>query len=117
MALVESTTGVVFDELKGGTAVKILTKAASLTVTEAGTVAKGTLLSVSDGVFAVCAAGETANAILAEAVVAEDAGTVDAVIFVKGQFNREAVVVADGDTAEAHEEELRAVGIYLTAVK
>ena len=40
-----------------------------------------------------------------------------ATIFVRGEFNREALTVAAGDKAEAHEIELRKVGIYLTSVK
>lgn len=117
MALLETLDGVAFDELKGGTSVKTLIKAATITAAEAGTIAKGTLLSVDGGVFSECALAGTANAILAADVTADEAGDVDCVVFVKGIFNRESVIVADGDSVDDHEEELRAVGIYLTAVK
>ena len=109
--LITTTTGVHYDDLIGGTNVSVVT--ANVAVSGA-TLARGSLLTVTDGTAAASAKGAAANAILAASVVAED--TV-ATVYVKGQFNRESVIVAEGDDINSHEAELRNVGIYLTSLK
>ena len=58
----------------------------------------------------------------ASAVLAHDTDLTGAdvvvTVYISGQFNREKLIVAQtADNATAHEEELRAVNIYLTSVK
>ena len=63
---------------------------------------------------ALVGASDTAAYVLAADIAVGD--TV-ATVFTRGQFNREALAVAEGTTVAAHEEELRKVGIYLTSLK
>lgn len=113
---INSVTGVEFDEIIGGTTVKAMTANGTLTVDEAGTVERGTLLSGTDNTYTVCASGGEATAILAHDVVVEEAGDVTATVYTAGLFNRDRITVADGDTVDAHEDELRSLGIYLTHI-
>lgn len=106
-----------FDELIGGTSVTPLIFNATVTAAAAGTIKKGTLLSEAGGKFAPTAAEGTAAAVLAEDVVAAEAGDVTGTIYVRGIFNREKLIAATGDTVAAHEAELRKIGIYMTSVK
>lgn len=112
MEFVETATGVAYDDLIGGTNVSVLN--ANVTVTAGTAMKRGTLVTVTDGTAAATAKAGKATAILANDVSATDTS---ATVYVKGQFNREKLIAADGDTVEAHEEELRAVGIYLTSIK
>lgn len=110
MAHYETQTGVSYDELIGGTAIAALN--ANISISEASTaVAKGAILTSAG---AVVAKGAEAFYVLAADIAVGD--TV-ATVFTRGQFNREALSVADGDTVDAHEEQLRKVGIYLTSLK
>lgn len=125
MAYIEEVQGVHYDELIGGTAVTPLTKNGTLANVAATTVVpKGTLLAIdaTSGKYIVAAkAGTsvpTANAILAQEVTqGDDTDDIAVTVYTRGLFNREKLVAASGDTVDAHEEELRAVGIYLTSVK
>lgn len=100
------------DHLLAGPEVTSLLKNVEIT---AGTAMKrGTLLSFTDGKAAACAKGGVAAYILAEDV--DEAATV-ATVYSQGYFHREALIAADGDTVDAHEEELRGVNIILTSVK
>ena len=83
------------DQLIGGTAVTALTK----NITLKGLDAEKTLKR---------------GAVLAEDVVV-GTGDVVATVYIRGIFNAEEMSVgAESDSVQAHEEELRAVGIYLT---
>ena len=62
------------------------------------------------------AAGKTAEFVLMKDVDATEADAVGTV-YVSGRFNREKIILADGDTAEAHEDELRLRNIYFTTLK
>lgn len=110
MAYFENQNGVSYDELIGGTAVAALNANISITAA-AAPVARGTLLT-SAGVK-VAKAGEASYILAADIKTGDQVATV----FTRGQFNREALIVAEGDTVEAHEEQLRKVGIYLTSLK
>ena len=110
--LVTTSTGVHYDDLIGGTNVSVV--AQNVKVTAGTAMARGTLLTITDGTAAATAKASTANAILAAPVSTTD--TV-ATVYVKGEFNREKITVADSDTIGAHEAELRNVGIYLTSLK
>lgn len=81
-----------------------------------GVLERGTLLGVdTDGDMVIMATGATANAILTDAV---DTGTSDAVVataYRTGHFNRNKLIVAEGYTiTAADEEELRKCGILLS---
>lgn len=100
------------DYLLAGPEVTSLLKNVEIT---AGTAMKrGTLLSFADGKAAACAKGGVASYVLAADVDAE-ATVVTA--YSQGYFNREALIAAEGDTVDAHEEELRKVNIILASVK
>lgn len=125
MAYVEELQGVHYDELIGGTAVTPLIKNGLLSSVTAKTVVpKGTLLAIdgTSGKYVVAAKAGTsvpaASAVLAAEVTQGD-GTSDisVTVYTRGLFNREKLVAASGDTVDAHEEELRTVGIYLTSIK
>ncbi len=123
MAYIEEVQGVHYDELIGGTAVPVITKNVTLGAASAETEYKrGTLLALNNGKYAPAdATSETTELKTASAVLAADtvAGTSDivATVYTAGMFNREKLIAANGDTVDAHEEELRTVGIYLTSIK
>ena len=100
------------DTLLGGNAVVPLTK--NVTIAAGTEMKRGTLVTVTDGVASATKKGEKASYILANETSKDD--TV-ATVYSRGLFNREAVIVADGDTVEAHEEELRTVSIVFTSIK
>ncbi len=109
------------DQLIGGTAVAALTKNITLKGLEAEkTLKRGAVLAVSEGKYQIVdAASQTSALKVANAVLAEDVvvGTSDVVatVYISGIFNAEEMTVGSGsDSVQAHEEELRAVGIYLT---
>ena len=115
MANIETMAGVSYDELFAGTEVAVLTK--NVTVASGGNIKRGTILSVNNaGKAEVTAAGKTALYVAAEDVDASAADTVGTV-YTAGYFNREKLIVASGDTVDAHEEELRSVGIRLSSLK
>lgn len=99
---------VVYDELIGGTAVATITK--NLTISAGSALKRGALLD-EDGVL-------VANGATAMYVVDVPCSATDTVVtvYTAGQFNREKLTVASDTTVDAHEAELRAVGIYLTSL-
>lgn len=108
MALKEETT-MTYDEIIGGCAIAPLT--ANITISAAAAkVAKGAVLTAEG---AVADGSAVAKYVLAADIAQGD--TV-ATVYTAGQFNREKLTVAAG-TVEVHEEQLRAVGIYLTSLK
>lgn len=125
MAYIEEVQGVHYDELIGSTAVPVLTKNGALSGVSAKTVVKkGTLLAIdaeSKKFVVVAQAGVSvpvACAILAKEVI-QGSGSEDitVTVYTSGVFNREKLVVNGEDTVDAHEEELRDFGIYLTSLK
>lgn len=109
----EKLTGVTYDNLMGGPEVTALTKNISI----AAAVKRGQLLSKGTGDdYIATAKGATAAFVAAEDVEYTDSAIV-ATVYARGLFNRESIIVADGDTVDSHEEELRDVGIYLTSIK
>ena len=109
------------DQLIGGTAVAALTKNITLKGLSAEKALKrGAVLAVSEGKYQIVDSAsatpalKVANAVLAEDVVV-GTGDVVATVYIRGIFNAEEMSVgAESDSVQAHEEELRAVGIYLT---
>lgn len=107
---VSEQTGVTYDELIGGTAVSVLT--ANIAITAAtNPLERGTVLTV-DGT--IVDGSKEAAYVLANPI---EKGDTAATVYVKGQFNREKLIVAEGDTVGAHEAQLRKVSIYLTSLK
>ena len=109
------------DQLIGGTAVAALTKNITLKGLSAEKeLNRGAVLAVSEGKYQIVDAASATPALkVANAVLAEDVivGTSDVVatVYISGIFNAEEMSVgAESDSVQAHEEELRAVGIYLT---
>ncbi|MBR6343782.1 MAG: head decoration protein [Selenomonadaceae bacterium] len=109
-----------YDELLAGPEISTLTKNIKL---KSGAIYKrGMLISTSIGEDGITETGEqttsgkTAEYVLMRNVDATEADTVGTV-YVKGRFNRENIVLADGDTVEAHEAELRLRDIHFTTLK
>lgn len=122
MAYTEKIKGVEYDELIGGTAITAMTANVTLKGVTASYV-RGTLLAVKDGKYEIVdsknddEALKVANVVLAEDVELKGSDVV-ATVYTRGLFNREKLVVKQSDdNATKHEEELRKVGIYLTALK
>ena len=109
------------DQLIGGTAVAALTKNITLKgLSTEKALKRGAVLAVSEGKYQIVDAAsatpalKVANAVLAEDVVV-GTGDVVATVYIRGIFNAEEMSVgAASDSVQEHEEELRAVGIYLT---
>ena len=122
MAYTEIIKGVEYDELIGGTAITAMTANVTLKGATASYV-RGTLLAVKDGKYEIVdSKNEAAELKVANVVLAEDVelkgSDVVATVYTRGLFNREKLVVKQSDdNATNHEEELRKVGIYLTALK
>lgn len=82
-----------------------------------GALKRGTVLAMTDGIYAVLGTGNTgkANCVLDDDVDATGSNPVAAVAYRTGHFNRKALIVAEGYTmTKADEEELRKCGILLT---
>ena len=77
-----------------------------------GNYARGTVLKASDDALTICGASDTPEAILAEAV---DASSEDkqAVVYLTGEFNTAALIVASGASASGLKAKLRAKSIFL----
>jgi len=109
MALYEKVT-LDSNGLIGGPEIAMLTKNVELTA--AKEMKRGTLLTTTSGKVA-------AKAGVADCILAEDTDSKAkvATVYISGRFNREKLIVATGDTVDAHEEELRDKNIYLTKLK
>lgn len=126
MAMVESTVGVVYDELIGSSKIPLITKNVEFAqASDEKILKRGTLLAVNESGEYVEADStpETASIKVAVAILKNDVvlSTTDKVvgtIYTSGMFNREATILAqESDNIDNHEEELRDVGIYITSIK
>lgn len=126
MAMVESTVGVVYDELIGSSKIPLITKKVEFAqASDEKILKRGTLLAVNESGEYVEAdsTSETASIKVAVAILKNDVvlSTTDKVvgtIYTSGMFNREATILAqESDNIDNHEEELRDVGIYITSIK
>lgn len=99
---------VVYDKLIGGTAIATITK--NISISAGNALERGAVLDENG---ALVANGATAMYVVAVPASATD--TV-ATVYTAGQFNREKLSVASDTSVDAHEAELRAVGIYLTSL-
>lgn len=112
MGTLNESTEIKRSDIIGSSAVSIVT--ANVKVVAGTAMARGTLLTTTDGTAAATAKAGVADCILAEDVSATD--TV-ATVYTKGMFIRDRLTAASDDTVAAHEAELRKAGIYLTAIK
>lgn len=99
------------EHLIGGPEIPFLLK--NVTVTAGTAMKRGTLMTVTGTAAVATAQAAVANAILSCDI--DDKATV-ATVYVSGRFNREYLIAARGDTVDAHEDELRNAGIFLTSV-
>ncbi|MBR1728511.1 MAG: hypothetical protein IJ728_03195 [Selenomonadaceae bacterium] len=105
-----------YDELIGGGEIPILN--ANVTIKGGDAIKRGTLMSISsDNTIAKTAKGGVADYILQEDIEATSETTVIGTVYISGRFNREKIIVANGDSVESHEQELRMRNIYLTSLK
>lgn len=111
-----------FDELLAGPEIATLTKNIKLQSGKA--YRRGMLISLVklEGETAATAelgkqtaAGDVAEYVLVQDVDATEADAVGTV-YVKGRFNREKIILSEGDTVDAHEAELRLRDIHFTAL-
>ena len=111
-----------FDELLAGPEIATLTKNIKLQSGKA--YRRGMLISLvklEGGTAATAelgkqtAAGDVAEYVLMRDVDATEADAVGTV-YVKGRFNREKIILSEGDTVDAHEAELRLRDIHFTAL-
>lgn len=108
MAYITDEKGTSFDNLIGGTKVKLITE--NITVTPGTAIPRGAIVTSAG---AVVKSGEDAYGVIACDVEAADEV---ATVYVSGEFNREKLIVSESDTVEAHKDELRAKGIFLSSV-
>ncbi len=107
MALYESVA-VKSDNLLAGGEVTALTK--NISITTGTAILRGTLVD-EDG--APVTKGGIAAYIVARDIAATD---VVATVYSRGYFNREAAIVAEGDTVADHEDELKSSQILFTSI-
>lgn len=100
------------DNLLAGPEITTLLK--NISITPGSAMKRGTLITVTEGKGAATKAGEAASYVLARDV---DEKAEAATVYTRGRFNREAIIVAEGDTVEAHEDELRPFDIVFTSLK
>lgn len=109
MAIHETTKAATsYDELIGSTVITAVMY--NITVTPGTALKRGSVLT-ADGSLA--GTGDTAEYVLAVPLAKDDA---TATVYVSGMFNREKLIVAEGDTVETHEAQLRDKNIYLTSI-
>lgn len=115
MSMFETCVSVENDELIGGVQLPLLNK--NIAVSAGNVLKRGTIVDKNGAM--VKAADDDEPATVAYGIVASDVSAEDDVvtIYTSGLFNRERLIVSDGDTVEAHEDELRTVGIYLTSIQ
>lgn len=115
--IIENAT--VYDQLLAGPEVPVLTK--NILLKKGAAYLRGML--ITEGTAAGAAATQTAAGNVCDYIMKDDldltSAEADAVgtVYVSGRFNREKIVLAAGDTVEAHEAELRLRNIYFTALK
>lgn len=118
--------GAGFDELIGGHTIRLSTKNVELAAASAD-LKRGTILGVvtkaddaDKGRYKIVDATKTDGTEIADCVLARDVSAdqtpVIAEAYRSGEFNRQKLLTADGDSAAAHEEELRTKNILMTSL-
>ncbi len=107
--------GASYDELFGGAEITVLNK--NITFVKGTNYKRGMLLSETDGKVTQTAKGGTALYVCANDFDLTDAENNEVgTVYISGRFNREKIIVADGDTVDAHETELRPLNILFTSL-
>lgn len=107
--------GASYDELFGGAEITVLNK--NITFTKGANYKRGMLLSETDGKATATAKGGVALYVCANDLDLTNTETDEVgTVYTSGRYNREKVIVADGDTVEAHEVELRPLNILFTSL-
>lgn len=123
MKYVEQIHEMKWDNLIGSTGITSFTaNVVFAQAAEAAALERGTVLAkTADGKYVPVnpadAATKAAVAILESPVTLAKDAEVVGTVYTSGMFNRERLIVPEGDTVEAHEDELRQLGIYLTSIK
>lgn len=118
MAIRTTVDGQTFDELIGGTEVAILT--ANITLLAGGNYKRGSVLGkiTESGKYKLVDKAATDGSQIADMILSDNADAIAAdtiaTAYVSGIFNREKLTVANGDSIDGHEDELRGKNIYLT---
>lgn len=106
------------DNLHAGVEVPLLTKGVKLAAGQ-GVLLRGSVIGIVDesGLGKLCDKSATDGSAVANCVLVNDSDTasadVMAVCYQSGLFHRNALIFGGNSTADDHDEELRAVGIYL----
>lgn len=117
----ENAAGTNYDELIGDVIVGLLTK--NVTVAEGENLKRGSVVGIisASGKYKLTSAAADDGSKVANAIVAKDIdaskGDTIGTVYVSGIFNREKLIIGADTTIDAHEEELRNAGIYLTSLK
>lgn len=119
--LVTTMEGQSFDELIGDTSVKIVIHNVTIAAGQ-GTLNRGTVLGkiTETQKFVICDKTKTDGSQLADCVLAQTVNTesdIVAAAYVAGSFNREKLIIAAGDNALDHADELRDKNIYLNKLE
>lgn len=119
MNLYEKVGEVSYDNLFAGTSIPVEVRSVKLAANQ-GILVRGTVLAIETATGAAKIADSTktggiekADCVLTDTI---DTGTTEPIVstaYSSGLFNRNALIVADADTVEKHEEILRMKGIYL----
>jgi hypothetical protein len=117
--IIENATG--YDELLAGPEIPVLTR--NLKLKSGKAYKRGMLISYATAAVGdtekkgeQTTTGKTAEFVLMRDVDATEADAVGTV-YLSGRFHREKMVLAEGDSVEAHEDELRLRNIYFTTLK
>lgn len=124
--LIRQEPGASYDELIGGHTIKLSTKVVTI-APGGGALKRGTLLGCvikaddpEKGMFKIVDATKIDGTQYADCVLSRDVESgetaVNAEVYRSGEFNRQKLIVAAGDTADAHEAELRKNNILMTAL-
>ncbi len=120
--LVNTAATFTYDPLIGGPIPARLTKNVTI-ISGAGVLARGTVLGKinASGKYTIVKStntdgSQTANCVLAQAIDATNADVI-ATVYLRGRFNRSALIFGGTDTADTHEDTLRDLDIYLTNVQ
>ena len=112
--VIENATN--FDELLAGPEITPLTK--NILLKKGTAYKRGMLITEQKTASTQTAAGGVADYVLKDDIDLTEAGKDTAgTVYVSGRFNREKIVLAEGDAVEAHEAELRLRNILFTSLK
>jgi len=107
------------DNLFAGHEIPVLVKGVTLEAGQ-GELKRGTVLGkvAATGKYKVVNSANEDGSEVADCILADDTdtttGDATAVAYRTGHFNRKALIFGGNDTAEMHEQTLRALGIYLS---